>query len=221
MQAVSDTNLITFEDWTLRVRPAETAGRLLVLIHGLTGDENSMWVFTRGLPPDYWIMAPRAPHPAEPAGYSWHPLHSGAEHRPGFENLRPAAAALLGLIDRYSASVGVEASRFDLVGFSQGAAVANLLSMLHPERVRRLCVLAGFVPSGMDALIAKRPLQNKPVFVAHGTEDKMVPIDRARSSIELLKQAGARVTYCEDDVGHKVSVSCLRALAAFLAEADA
>jgi predicted esterase len=44
----------------------------------------------------------------------------------------------------------------------------------------------------------------------------MVPVDRARASIGLLEQAGAQVTYCEDEVGHKVSAGCLRALKEFL-----
>jgi predicted esterase len=77
-------------------------------------------------------------------------------------------------------------------------------------------VLAGFVPSGMDAIIGARPLAGKQVFVAHGTEDELVPVDRARASIALLEQAGAVVTYCEDVVGHKVSAACSRALGKFL-----
>jgi predicted esterase len=32
----------------------------------------------------------------------------------------------------------------------------------------------------------------------------------------LLEKAGAQVTYCEGEVGHKVSADCLRALKEFL-----
>jgi phospholipase/carboxylesterase len=216
MQAVSDPELITFENWSLRVRPSKTAKRLLVLVHGWTGDENSMWVFTRGLSSDYWIIAPRAPHVSDRGGYSWRPPHPSTFGRPSLEMLRPAAEALIRLIDRYSSSVGIDAIEFDLMGFSQGAALVNVVGMLYPQRVHRMCVLAGFVPSGLEETIAKRPLEGKPVFVAHGTQDEMVPVDRARASIELLELAGAKVTYCEDDVGHKVSLDCLRALEAFL-----
>ena len=77
-------------------------------------------------------------------------------------------------------------------------------------------ILAGFVPSGLEDVIAQRPLAGKNIFVAHGTQDEMVPIDRARMSIELLEQAGAQVTYCEDEVGHKLSITCLRALEDYL-----
>ena len=58
----------------MRIRPATVASpRLLVMIHGWTGDENSMWVFARRFSEQYWIIAPRAPHPADPQGFSWRP----------------------------------------------------------------------------------------------------------------------------------------------------
>ena len=75
--------------------------------------------------------------------------------------------------------------------------------------------LAGFIPSGLEELVPKRPLEGKEFFVAHGTKDETVTIDRARHSVVLLEQAGARVTYCEDEVGHKVSAHCVIALKNF------
>jgi phospholipase/carboxylesterase len=126
---------------------------------------------------------------------------------------------LIRLVDDYSASVGLEVNTFDAMGFSQGAAMCSLLAVLYPERVRKVGILAGFVPSGLEELVSQRPLQGKPFFVAHGTKDQTVTIERARDSIEILEQAGAQVTYCEDDVGHKVSATCLRALKSFFTDA--
>jgi phospholipase/carboxylesterase len=226
----NNTSLIQFEDWTLRIREATSQpARLLLLIHGYTGDENSMWVFARDLPSHFWMVAPRAPHPSEATGYSWRPLQpgplphaqGGAFGRPHLEDLLPAAEALIRLVDAYQASVGIEASperrrRIDVMGFSQGAAMANILAFLYPDRVRKVGILAGFVPGGLEEYAAKRPLEGKSVFVAHGTQDDTVPIDRARASMEMLEQAGAEIVYCEDDVGHKVSLNCLRALRSYL-----
>ena len=219
MPTVPNTELIEFEDWTLRIRKtSHPSPRLLLMIHGFTGDENSMWVFARDLPTQYWIVAPRAPHIAEPSGYSWRPPHFGTLDRPSLEQLQSAAEALIKLVDEYQLSAGIDASVFDVMGFSQGAAMSNLLAFLYPQRVGKTGILAGFVPSGLDALAAKRPLAGKPFFVAHGTNDATVPVERARASIEILEHAGAQVTYCEDEVGHKVSLNCLHALRGFLAE---
>lgn len=213
----NNTSLIQFEDWTLRIREAASQpARLLLLIHGYTGDENSMWVFARDLPSYFWMVAPRAPHPSGMTGYSWRPLQPGTFGRPSLEELLPQAEALIRLVGAYQVSAGIEASDFDVMGFSQGAAMSSVLAFLHPGRVRKIGILAGFVPSGLEEYAARRPLEGKSVFVAHGTQDETVPIDRARASMEVLEQAGAEIVYCEDEVGHKVSLNCMRALRSYL-----
>lgn len=216
----SNTSLTEFNNWTLRIRESSNpSARLMLLIHGLTGDENSMWVFARNLSSDYWMIAPRAPHSAQPTGYSWREKFDSAQFgRPTIEQMRPSAEALIRLVDEYSASAKIDATTFDVMGFSQGAAVSNMLAFLYPSRIRKVGILAGFVPGGLEELVAQRPLQGKPFFVTHGTRDEMVPVERARHSIDLLEQAGANVTYCEDDVAHKVSVNCLRALKEFFTD---
>ena len=222
MSDPNNTSLITFKDWTLRVREStSTASRLLLLIHGLTGDENVMWIFARDLAPEYWMVAPRAPHPSGMAqgGYSWRAAQTEAEDLPTLDELRESADALLGLVDEYSASVSIDASTFDVLGFSQGAAMASILAFLYPQRLGKVGMLAGFVPSGLEELTSQRPVEGKPFFVAHGTRDETIPIERARASVEILEKAGAKVSFCEDAVGHKISVNCLRALKTFFTEA--
>lgn len=216
MQAVNNTTLEVFDNWTLRVRqPERTPARLLLMLHGWTGDENSMWVFARNFPTDILLLAPRAPHPAAEGGYSWRPLRTDSFGRPSLEDLRESAQALIHLVDVYTAQGQIDASQFDVMGFSQGAALSNVLTCLYPGRVRKAGILAGFMPSGMEEILTKKPLANKAMFVSHGTQDNMVPIDRARASMALLEQAGANITYCEAEVGHKVSADCLRGLEAF------
>lgn len=217
MPGANKSTLITFGDWTMRIRESNSAvPRLLVLLHGWTGDENSMWIFTRRISTDYHLISPRAPHPADQGGFSWRPPQALTFGGPSLEMLQPAAEALIHLIDEYSASVKLDASQFDIVGFSQGAAMVNVVGLLHPHRVRKMGVLAGFMPSGLEEHISKKPLADKNIFVAHGTQDQMIPIDRARASMALLEQAGAQVTYCEDEVGHKLSATCLGALEKYL-----
>lgn len=208
---------IEFNGWTLRTQPsASTTPKLLVLIHGWTGDENSMWVFTRRLSPDYWMIAPRAPHAADTSGFSWRPAEAGTFGRPSIELLKPSAEALIQLIDGYAASVKLDAQQFDIIGFSQGGAVVSAVGALYPQRVRKMGVLSGFVPYEMETIIHSKPLAGKNIFVAHGTKDETVTLERARASMELLEQAGATITYCEDDVAHKLSSKCLRSLEAYL-----
>ena len=176
-----------------------------------------MWIFVRSFPSHYWIVAPRAPHVTRPGGFSWRPMQPGRREPPSFEDLLPSTEALIALIDDYAGENHLPASPFDAIGFSQGAAVANTLALQYPRRVRRVGVLAGFVPTGAEKLLQARQLDGIPFFVAHGTLDEMVPVESARRSVQLLQQAGAAVTFCEDEVHHKVSAGCLRGLEAFFA----
>jgi phospholipase/carboxylesterase len=210
---------MVYNGWTMRVRPAaQYPARFMLLLHGWTGDENSMWIFTNRFPPDLWIAAPRAPYTSKKGGYSWRPLPSDqANDRglPSLSDLKPAAEGLVRMVDEVSASTGVDAAKIDVAGFSQGGALTNVLALLYPQRIRKAAVLAGFMPSGVDDLLERRVLAGKPFFVAHGTQDTLVPFERARGSIEQLEKGGAQVTFCEAEVGHKLSVDCLRALEAF------
>lgn len=217
MPDANDAHLLTYNGWTMRVRHAtRQPARFLLLLHGWTGDENSMWMFTRRMSLDLWIVAPRAPHPAPEGGYSWRPLHPGTWGLPSLSDLQPAAEALLRLVDEVSASIGVDAAQFDVAGFSQGGALTNTLALLYPQRIRRAAVLAGFMPGGVEDLLARRVLLGKPFFVAHGAQDNLIPLERAQQSVALLEQAGAQVIFCQAEVGHKVGADCLRALEAFL-----
>ena len=93
--------------------------------------------------------------------------------------------------------------------------MAYTFALLHPQRVVALAGLAGFAPDGAISLAAGQPLRGVPVFISHGTQDQLVPVDRARRSAELLQEGGANVTYCEDEVGHKLSADCFSSLETF------
>jgi predicted esterase len=209
-----NTTLATLEDWTYRFLPPETPSRrLLLLLHGWTGDENSMWVFARNFPRSAWMLAPRAPFPAASSGYSWR--EQVGETPASLDDMRESADGLLHFLDGWGVANQVDTAQFDVVGFSQGAAMAGMLSLLHPDRVRKVAMLAGFLPRGAEEILPAFDRQKR-VFIAHGTQDLMVSVERARHAAQLFEQAGASVEYCEADVAHKVSAECLRALAGYL-----
>jgi pimeloyl-ACP methyl ester carboxylesterase len=86
----------------------------------------------------------------------------------------PSAEALIKLVDAYQLSVELDASPerggIDVMGFSQGGAMSNLLAFLYPQRIRKTGILAGFVPSGLDEIVAQRPLAGQRGAVAAGQQ---------------------------------------------------
>jgi phospholipase/carboxylesterase len=203
------------------------------MLHGWTGDVDSMWVFANRLPADAWLVALQAPFSSARGGYSWRdeslrpapPVETLTSNYPirqlpSFEELRPAAESVLSILthDHFPGGETTDNNLlvFDVVGFSQGGALAFALALMQPARVRKLVGLSTFVPPGADVLALRTPLVNHPVLIAHGSQDTIVPPAIARQAAALLEQAGAEVAYCESDVGHKLGSDCFFALEKFM-----
>jgi phospholipase/carboxylesterase len=189
---------------------------LLLMIHGWGGDEDSMWVFAHGLPRDFWIVAPRAPYAVDAGGYSWWPRDSQQEGSRNLEDLEPLAQDLMALVDTHSLPWFQSPHRVITLGFSQGAAVAAAIALVLPGRVEKAAILSGFLPGGLEGALESKALNQTAFLIAHGTEDELIEISRARDAARVLRSAGAAVVVCEDAVGHKVSAQCLRRVHEFL-----
>ena len=214
-----DERSITINGLVIRTRLPEGAGPfpVILMIHGWTGDENSMWVFAPRLPKNTLLIAPRGLYPSSGGGYSWYPKLNTA--LPWFVDFSPAVEKLMDTVSVNYFPSG-DFSSLHLVGFSQGAALAYTMAIQYPTRLASLVGLSGFLPDGASAWLQPGRLKGLPTFIAHGTQDERVPVDRARSSVAQLEQAGASVTYCEDDVGHKLSAKCFHGLEAFYSKVN-
>jgi phospholipase/carboxylesterase len=207
--------------WVFTERPhTAIPKRILLLLHGWTGDENSMWRFASEIPSDYAVFAPRAPYPApvKLGGYSWREIKPGTWGAPTLDELHFSADALVSFVDERFASVKTASPRIDLIGFSQGGALAVLLAALYPRRMGKVAVLSGFVPVGAEALLKPRLLADVRFFWAHGTQDEMIAFSRGADAVRRLQAAGAEVSFCRADVAHRVSRNCRLALTRFFAE---
>jgi phospholipase/carboxylesterase len=205
---------ISIENWVLRYYRPDGLGPfpVFLMLHGWTGNENSMWVFSSRLPKNALVLAPRGLYQTKSSGYSWHPELS--KPWPWVSDFQPAVEKLFSLISNANFPDG-DFSNLHIIGFSQGAALAYTMAMFQPERIASLAGLSGFLPDGAAAWLGPDRLKGLPVFIAHGIEDELVPVERARVSVELIEKAGTTVTYCEDNVGHKLSAKCFRGLEAF------
>lgn len=181
----------------------EESGAAVILLHGYGGDERAMWVFGQGIPRRHPVYSFRGLFAAEEGGYRWHVGRRWPP--PPAEVLDPAVEALRLASEEIDSPEGVI-----WIGFSQGAALAFHGAASGPPALAVAC-LAGYLPDSTATFPGRVP-----VFWAHGTQDERVPIEIARKGVDQLRAAGARVEFCEADVGHKLSAGCLRALRAWI-----
>jgi phospholipase/carboxylesterase len=201
--------------WHFRIRvPAPDSGetRVMLLLHGYLGNENVMWTLTKPLPDNYVLIAPRAPIKKSDDQFIWHEI---SPQWPDFQTYQNLTDQLLTRVTQLLHQHEVITDQFDVMGFSQGAVMAYALAILHPERINRVAALAGFIPHAWHDQIVHPSLENKPFFIAHGTQDDIIPIKKAHLAASWLAEKGAQVSICEAEIGHKISANCFNGLGSF------
>lgn len=209
------TEIIKIKDYIIRIRVSKTgtdASRILLLLHGHLGNEDSMWILTRPIPRTYTILSPRAPLQTGDHQFSWHEI---TPDWPDIDFYRNLTRDLISLVHHWMKSNDFEIEPFDVMGFSQGAVMAYALALLQPKHIRNIAALSGFIPSSWKERCDGAKLAGRKFFIAHGTDDEMVPFDSAQQAVQWLRDNKALVTFCEADIGHKISADCLKNLGDF------
>jgi phospholipase/carboxylesterase len=204
-----EVNDLVFQE---RVPPGDGPFPVFLMLHGWTGDENSMWIFASRLPENALLLSPRGLYQSPLGGFSWYPKLAKAW--PVLADFEPAIKVLSEVLSVEYFPEG-DFSQLRMLGFSQGAAFVYSFALKRPKAVRSLAGLSGFVPEGAASLIAGLPLKDLAVFIAHGIRDPLVPVERARLGVDVLQRAGAQVAYCEHEAGHKLNADCFRSLQIF------
>ncbi len=211
--------LIQEDEYVVKIKNPKQIGiaPVLLLLHGFTGDEDSMWTFASKIPSTYLVIAPRAPHKINDPrmyGYTWVEKPSGGWS--SLDEFDPSIKMLINLLDTLARQYEGNFSEINIAGFSQGAALAYAFALNYPQRVNKIAGLSGFLPEKCESKLAQGPVKGKSIFIAHGTKDQIVNIDMAYFARDMLKGAGANVTFCESDVGHRLGTNCYSAFGKFI-----
>jgi phospholipase/carboxylesterase len=158
----------------------------------------------------------------------FHPFDQGGRGRQWFsvrgvtEVNRPARVRAAGAevslwIDHELATRGLRPDRLVIVGFSQGAIVAAWLAVHRKPSPVAVVMFSGRVAE--DA----RPVAHTTstsVFIAHGTDDPIMPVSQVEPGASTLRAWGAHVTSrVYPGLAHQIDARELADARAFLAKA--
>jgi phospholipase/carboxylesterase len=186
-----------------------------VLLHGRVGDEDVMWIFRKTIPRSWLVVAPRAPVAESRGGFSWHVQPPG--EWPDLKAFDPAVNALTRFLRALPRLYNADPDRIYLIGFSQGAAVAYATALREPGLIRGIAGLVGFAPDASALPDLDGRLRDMPVFMATGLEDETVPYEQAQRAADLLRRAGADLSYHEYRTGHKMTSQAIADLGKWIA----
>ena len=211
----------------LEVQSAPSPGAAVIWMHGLGADGHDFVDIPPllRLPPRLAVrfVFPHAPmQPVTINGgmvmRAWYDVRPDAGARREDEaGVRASQRRIEALIAREKTR-GVPASRLVLAGFSQGGAMALHTGLRHGERLAGIMGLSCFLPLA-DRLAAEASAANRevPIFLAHGTQDPLIPLARARHAHQVLTGLGSPVEWREYPMPHSVCEAEIRDIGAWLA----
>lgn len=186
----------------------------VIWLHGLGADGNDFVpiVPELGLGDDHGVrfVFPNAPQqPVTVNGGmrmpAWYDILSvdiaDQQDEPG---IRASAAEIETLI-AHEVESGIAAERLVLAGFSQGGAIALHTGLRHSASLAGIMALSSYLPLH-DSLAAEAGTANREasIFMAHGSEDPIIPIALGRTSRDHLTAAGYAVDWNEYSMAHQV-----------------
>jgi phospholipase/carboxylesterase len=121
------------------------------------------------------------------------------------------------LIDR-EVERGIPAQRIVLAGFSKGGAIALHTALREERRLAGVLALSTYLPLA-DRLAAERSSVSTglPIFMAHGSDDPVLPLAMAESSRRDLVASGYAVDWQVYPMAHSLCAPEIVAVSAWLA----
>lgn len=134
------------------------------------------------------------------------------------DGIKQSAGSIIELIER-EVQRGIDYRHIVLAGFSQGCAMALYVGLRLPHQLAGIIALSGYLPLALSLNIEKHAAnQSTPIFMAHGTYDPVVVLDRAQASHTLLEKLGYPVDWNEYPMEHSVNHEELADISRFLQE---
>jgi phospholipase/carboxylesterase len=201
----------------------------VIWMHGLGADGNDFVPVVQELDlseaPQIRFVFPHAP--MQPVtinnGYvmrAWYDVKwgdlEGRSKQADEKGVRASQAAIVQLIEK-EVSRGIATEKIVLAGFSQGGAIALQTGLRYPNRLAGVMALSTYLPLA-QSFEQEAAAQNRAtaIFMAHGTQDNVVPYQMGIRSRDVLMQHGYDVKWREYPMQHSVSIEELRDIAAWL-----
>ena len=123
-----------------------------------------------------------------------------------FEEEEDSRNAILSFIDYAVQKYNGNKNKVVLAGFSQGANMSLVSALTAPEKVAGFGMFSGrFVEEIVPLISTFSSLKKLKSYIAHGSEDTMLPIHYAEENKVTLKRSGITIDYSEDATGHTIS----------------
>lgn len=196
MSIVTALNTDPAFELAFRMRePASAApSALLVLLHGVGGDETNLSELAAHVSPNTLVVLPRGRLELGVGQYAWFRV-AFTEAGPQIiaSEAEASRIALIHFVTQLQAAHGIAPERTVIAGFSQGGILSASVGLTAPERVGGFAVLAGRILPELEPILAPaNRLQRVEGLIAHGRDDGKLPVFWAERAHAWLERLGVR-----------------------------
>jgi phospholipase/carboxylesterase len=181
----------------------------LLLLHGTGGDEHDLIPLVERLAPDAAILSPRGKVNEQGLTRFFRRSPNGVWDRDDFE---ARTLELAGFVRQACAAYRLP--RPIALGYYNGANIAWNLLLKAPDLLAGAVLLRAMLPFDPRPL---PDLRGVPVLLIAGTDDELIPVERAGLLAALLGEAGADVSYEALHAGHGLTAQDLALVGEWLA----
>ncbi len=192
--------------------------KLLLLIHGYGSDENDLFSFADEFPDNFLVISIRGIYNLPFGGFAWYSIDFMNNEK--FTNTKEAKNSIEKInefVENLSTEYSFDKNDIWLCGFSQGAIISYALGLQFPENYTKLLCLSGYFE---EKIISKNidynNLSETRIYISHGMEDVVIPIDWARKTNEMLQSKNLNINYNEYYSGHGINPENYRDLMLFV-----
>lgn len=166
--------------------------RLLVLLHGVGGDEHQLEALGDRVDDGTLVVLPRGQRSISGGRLGWF-RESLSEDGPQvvIDELEEARLRLVDFLGQLQERFEVPPGRTVVAGFSQGGMLAATVALTAPARVAGFAMACGRIPPEIaDALAPAASLAHLEALVLHGSDDEVLAVDWARRADRWLARLG-------------------------------
>jgi predicted esterase len=191
------------------------AAPVLLLLHGTGGNEYDLLHVGRNLLPGAALLSPRGKILENGMPRFFRRLAEGVFDE---EDLVRRTHELADFVGAAAKQYQFDASRVVAVGYSNGANIAASMLLLRPEILSGAILFRAMVPLVPEKL---PDLSGRPVFLAAGRNDPIIPPENTEQLAAMLQKAGADVSLQWSEGGHQLGGAEVDEAKSWLAKAFA
>ncbi|MCM3359326.1 dienelactone hydrolase family protein [Psychrobacillus sp. MER TA 171] len=173
----------------------------LFLFHGMGSNEEDLLQLVKELEGSHHIFSLRGPIVFNP-GYAFFTIEE--EGRPERQVFDKVVTYLHQFIAEAVQEYSLDQSKISLVGFSQGAVLAQTIALTMGDVIKGVAALSGYLPDFVKEEYRKHPVDHLTMFISHGEYDYVIPSHWGLESKNYFEELGANVTYKTYEDGHGV-----------------